>query len=114
VTLEDLAARHSRLCWDLSKNEAIAPKFSRDLLRMLEIIPASEIESIWHEHRKCDSPLSYTETIGKIRNLIQSNAHLLVDSNYNTDPTFVCPRCSSNSSFQLASPSQIIPILGYC
>lgn len=114
VAFEDLVARHARLCCSLLRGHTIAPKYARDLVRMLEFAEPPIIESIWPEHRKPDDPESFSEVVGRLRETIVSRPDLLVPSNYSTDVAAHCPRCESTKAFRLADAEQVFAILGYC
>ncbi|HEY4741511.1 MAG TPA: hypothetical protein VIH76_13025 [Candidatus Acidoferrales bacterium] len=119
VSLQDLVARHARLNWDLMEGKLIAPKYARDFLRLLGLVQTAgiqiaEMESIWREHRKSQSPESFTETALELRGIIASRPELLVPPVYSTNLDEVCKRCHAVESFPLASASQIFSILGYC
>ena len=42
VSLEDMIARHARLSWDLLEGNCVAPKFARDFLRMIDLVPPTQ------------------------------------------------------------------------
>lgn len=114
VAFEDLVARHARLCCSLLRGHTIAPKYARDLLRMLEFAELPIIESIWSEHRKSKDPETFSEVVGLLREAIVSRPDLLVPLNYSTDAAAVCPRCESTTAFRLAGAEQVLALLGYC
>jgi hypothetical protein len=114
VAFEDLVARHARLCCGLLRGEALAPKFARDFLRMVEVAPPASIESVWREHRKAGDPSSFAEAAGLLRMAIATRSDLLVQPVYSTDVDEVCVRCESTPSFPLADARHVFALLGYC
>jgi hypothetical protein len=114
VAFEDLVARHARLCCDLLRGQSLAPKFARDLLRMLDFAKPDHIENVWREHRKIDHPPSFSEAANLLREAIAAHAELLVPTVYSTDVDEVCLRCQSTVAFRLADPGQVFAVLGYC
>jgi hypothetical protein len=114
VAFEDLVARHARLCCGLLRGEALAPKFARDFLRMVDVAPSASIESVWREHRKAGDPERFAEAVGLLRTAIATRSDLLVQPVYSTDVDEVCPRCESTASFPLADARHVFALLGYC
>jgi hypothetical protein len=114
VAFEDLVARHARLCCGLLRGEALAPKFARDFLRMVDVAPSASIESVWREHRKAGDPESFAEAAGLLRTAIATRGDLLVQPVYSTDVDKVCARCESTPSFPLADARHVFALLGYC
>jgi len=114
VAFEDLVARHARLCCSLLRGHTTAPKYARDLLRMLEFAAVPRIEPIWREHRKSHDPTRFREVVGLLRETIASRPDLLVTPVYSTDVAAVCPRCEGTAAFRLADAEQVVALLGYC
>jgi hypothetical protein len=114
VSLQDLVARHARLNWDLVEGRPVAPKYARDFLRLIELVSTDEVERIWQEHRKGQSPESFAETALQLRRTIASQSDLLIPPTYSTKVDEVCPRCQGGGAFPLCDPRQILSILGYC
>jgi hypothetical protein len=114
VSLEDLIARHARLNWDLLEGDCMAPKFARDLLRMIDLVALDALETIWQEHRKPQQPKSISQTIMQLHKAIATRTDLLVSPTYSTDVREVCSRCEKVDDFPLTDPSRILAILGYC
>lgn len=114
VSLQDLVARHARLNWDLMEAKPIAPKYTRDFLRLTEFVTTDEVESIWQEHRKPQTPESFAETLVQLHRVIASRQDLLVPPRYSTDVDEVCRRCQATEGFPLTDPRRILSILGYC
>ena len=114
VAFEDLVARHAQLCCSMLRGHCTAPKYARDLLRMVEVAEPPNIQSIWSEHRKPNDPESFSEVLGLLREIIVSRPDLLVPPNYSTDVAAVCPRCEGTAAFRLADPQQVFALLGYC
>jgi hypothetical protein len=114
VSLEDMVARHARLNWDLMEDKPIAPKYAQDFLRLLEFVTTEEVEPIWREHRKPQSPESFAETVRQLRRVIASRSDLLIPPTYSTNVDAVCHRCKGTGAFPLADARQVFSILGYC
>lgn len=114
VSLQDLAARHARLNWDLAENRAVAAKFARDFLRMLAAVRTDGLQEVWLEHRKPEMPESFEVASARLCEIIPSRPELLVDPAYSTNVHDVCERCRDLSAFPLADAGQILAILGYC
>jgi hypothetical protein len=114
VAFEDLAARHARLCCSLLRGDALAPKYARDFLRMVDCIEAGRVEQVWLEHRRHDDPTTFGEAVVVLRKAIAERTDLLVAARYSTDVDEVCPRCESTEAFRLATGSRVLALLGYC
>jgi hypothetical protein len=114
VSLQDLVARHARLSWDVMEGRPVAPKYARDFLRLIELVTTDDIERIWQEHRKGQSPESFAEPALQLRRTIASRSELLIAPAYSTNVHEVCPRCQATGGFRLCDPCQILYILGYC
>jgi hypothetical protein len=114
IALEDLTARAARLSWHLAEGAVVAPKFARDLLRLLEVVSTNEVELAWQEHRRPGNPASFAEAAKEIRRLIETSAELLISPVYSTDATAICERCRDTAALPLADASRILAILGYC
>ncbi len=114
VAFDDLVARHTRLCCDLLRGQKVSPKYSRDLLRMLEFANYDKVEIIWQEHRKPDDPKTLRDAADLVRKAIMQRNELLVPPVYSKDVNEVCPRCEGTTAFPLGSAAQIFAILGYC
>ncbi len=114
ISLHDLTARAARLSWDLSENLAIAQKYARDFLRLLEIVKTDEVEAAWKEHRKPHAPENFADVAIELRRLIESRPDLLVTPTYSLDVNAVCERCEDTAALRLADPERILSLLGYC
>ena len=114
VSLQDLIARHARLNWNLMEGKPVAPKYARDFLRIVNLVPTGEIEGIWQEHRKPECPESFAGAVFQLRRVIASRPELLISPTYSTDVEKVCPRCRDVEAFPLADPRRILAVLGYC
>ncbi len=114
ISVEDLTARGARLCWDLAGNACVAPKYTRDFLRLLEVVKTRDVEAVWQEHRKSQSPESFSDAAEQIRRLITARPELIVSPVYCTDVTARCERCRDTPTLALADPNQILALLGYC
>ena len=117
VAFEDLVARHARLCWDLVEGKPVAPKFARDLERMVQALSPAGLEGvamIWQEHRKPHMPPSFEFVLERLRTAIRRRPKLLVDPVYSTDVHALCGRCHAVAAFPLADAGEVKSILGYC
>jgi hypothetical protein len=114
VALEDLAARHARLCWDLVDGKCVAPKFARDFLRMVELVRLDRMESIWREHRKAWFAATFGEAVAEIRRAIELWAEFLMTPAYSTDAGQACERCEGRGEFVPARATEMLARLGYC
>ena len=114
VSLRDILARHARLNWDLVEGKRVAPKYARDFLRLVEFVATKEMEEIWQEHRKPQSPESFAASAGELRRVIRLRSDLLVSPTYSTDADQVCPRCHETDALRLADAREIMLHLGYC
>jgi hypothetical protein len=114
VSLEDMVARHARLCWDLVGGVRVAPKFARDFLRLVEFVVPAKMEAIWQEHRKPGSAESFAVAVEALRRTIAVRTDLLVAPVYSTDVDAVCSRCHETEAFPLADAREVMAILGYC
>jgi hypothetical protein len=114
ISLEDLTARAARLCWDLAGNGFVAPKYTRDFLRLLDLVKTHDVEPVWQEHRKPHSPESFSVAAEEIRRLITARPELIISPVYCTDVAARCERCRETPALPLADPSRVLAILGYC
>ncbi len=114
VAIEDLVARHARLCCALLCGERLAPKFARDFLRLAAVIKPDRVEPVWREHRKFDDPTTFVNTLALVREALATRTDLLVQPVYSTDVNEACNRCEGTAAFALADPSQVLALLGYC
>jgi hypothetical protein len=114
VSIEDLVARHARLCCALLRGERLMPKFARDFLRLAAVIKPERIEPVWREHRKLDDPTTFLNTLALVREAVATRTDLLVQPVYSTDVNEACNRCEGTAAFALADPSQVLALLGYC
>lgn len=117
LRLEDLVARHARLCWDWVEGKTMAPKYARDFLRMLDVAAVelqAGLEAVWQEHRKRGFPATFVETAHEVRRAIVNRRASLVDPVYSTDVNEVCARCQAAAAFPLAPPQEMLARLGYC
>lgn len=102
ASLRDLIARHARLNWDLVTGHPVAPKFARDFLRIVDLLPAGAVQDTWLEHRKPSSPSSFVEVSTRLKETIENNPDLLIPTSYSADVHEICPRCHARDMFQLA------------
>jgi len=114
VAFDDLVARHTRLCCDLSRGQKVAPKYARDLLRMLDFANHRRIENVWQEHRKPNDPNSFRDAAAAVRKAIMARNDLLTPPVYSTDVDEVCPRCDCTTAFPLGDATRVLGLLGYC
>jgi hypothetical protein len=96
------------------EGKPVAPKYAGDFLRLLELARTDEIESVWPEHRKPQSPESFAEAAQQLRRVIAARSELLIPPSYSTAVDEICPRCRHTSEFPLADARRILSILGYC
>jgi hypothetical protein len=80
VAVEDLAARHARLCRDLVEGKRVAPKYARDFPRLLGAVDNGEVGKVWQEHRKPRFAENFADAAGEIRWAIKRRPELLVSS----------------------------------
>lgn len=113
ASLQDLAARHARLCWDLIDGKQVHPKYVQDFLRLIDVAFVEDIEDVWREHRKPYYPENFSEAVSALRQVIASRSDLMVAWDYSTNVHEVCLRCRETKSFPLAHGTQIYSILGY-
>jgi len=78
------------------------------------LIEPEQIESVWPEHRKPKHPEMYADAASLITNLVVAHPELPVSPTYSQNVEELCPRCVSTSSFNLAPPSLMLSLLGYC
>jgi hypothetical protein len=114
VSKNDLTARAARLSWNLCEGQAVAPKYVRDFLRLLELSTTEEIESVWQDHRQFHRPESFATVAAEIRRALAARPELLVSPAYSTDPNAVCERCVATPALPLVDAHRILAILGYC
>jgi hypothetical protein len=114
VSLEDLAARTARLCLDLADGTPTPSMHIRDFLRLLPLVHASQVERVWHEHRKPNHPLSFQAAARLLAELISSRTNLQINPRYSRDAGETCERCNSSQVFPLADRERILSLLGYC
>jgi hypothetical protein len=114
TSVEDLTARHARLCWDLIDGHPLAPKHARDFLRLLALVTPDAIEPVWQEHRKPAFAPTFVEAAQEIRRAIERRSGLLIPPVYSTDIHAACERCHATPAFPLAPAQQILSHLGYC
>jgi hypothetical protein len=114
ISLRDLTARAARLCWDLSGNALVSPKYVKDFLRLLELVETHSVEAVWQEHRKPHSLESFAETARELHRLVASRSDLLIVPTYSTDVNASCERCRDTAALRLANPGRILSLLGYC
>ncbi len=113
ASLQDLAARHARLCWDLVEGKRVHPKYVRDFLRLMETVTVEEIEDLWEEHPKSHYPESFSEAVLELQRVIASRPALQVAWDYSANANEVCLRCQETKTLRLATGTRIYSILGY-
>jgi hypothetical protein len=114
ISLEDLTARAARLCWNLAAGVSVAPKYTADFLRLLEIASTYQVEAVWQEHRKPDSPERFQDAANEIRRLVSTRPDLLVNPAYLTDVSVICERCRGGAALPLVDAGRMLELLGYC
>ncbi len=117
VSVEDLLARHARLCCDLLSGQPLAPKFARDFLRLLDVVTATDaatsrhdptlasLDPTWQEHRKPSHPIAFSDAASLLRRAIRERTDLLIPPIYSTDVSEICPRCHPSPGLVIA-PAQ--------
>jgi hypothetical protein len=113
ASLQDLAANHARLCWDLMGGKQVHPKYVQDFLRLIDVAVVEDIEDVWREHRKPYFPENFSEAVSTLKQVIASRSDLMVAWDYTTNVNEVCLRCRETKTFPLANGRQIYSILGY-
>jgi len=114
ISLEDLAARTARLCFDLAFGEPVPAKHARDFLRLLPHAKADRMQSVWIEHRKPNHPELFSKAASQLADLIALRPELQIEPVYSQDLHATCSRCRSSRGFVLAEARQIRSLLGYC
>jgi hypothetical protein len=114
ISIEDVLGRTARLLLDLAAGVQVPAKHAADFLRLASLIPSSEVEVAWQDHRKPDHPLTFREANTLVRGLIATHRHLLVAAQYSKDVTQTCSRCIPSATFPLAEPQLVLSLLGYC
>lgn len=114
ISVEDVLAHEARLLMDLDANMPVPAKHAADYLRLAELTGSSDIESAWQDHRKPTHPMTFSETDTLLRGLIATRRKLLISPDYSKDAEEMCRRCVPTPPFQLADPSVVLSLLGYC
>jgi hypothetical protein len=114
VSREDLAARLARSLMALERNEPVAQKFATGFQTLVDSIERSRIEAVWSDYRADDDPETFDEACNRIAVAIAIHEDLLVEPQYSTDAGIVCLRCDASAGFPVASPREILGLLGYC
>jgi hypothetical protein len=114
VSLLDMVARHARLCWDMTDEQEVAPKFARDYLRMVALVERKEVQEVWREHRKPPMPVIFADADARLRELIVTRGDLQVAPKYSTNVDELCNRCKDDAEFPRANAEDMLAILGYC
>jgi len=109
-----LVARMARLSLDVAEGVPTPSKHVNDFLRLNALIEPEQIQSAWAEHRKPKHPERYADAANLLENLVVAHPELLVSPTYSRNVEELCPRCVSTSSFNLAPPSLMLSLLGYC
>jgi hypothetical protein len=114
ISLADLTARAARLSWDLTAGIPVAPKYTTDFLRLLDIVSTDQVQAAWEEHRKPHSSERFQDAVNEIRRLICTRPDLLVSPAYLTDISVICERCRSSAALPLVDAGRMLELLGYC
>jgi hypothetical protein len=114
ISVEDVLARTARLLLDLRAGVQVPAKHASDFLRLANLMPSSEVEVAWQDHRKPDHPGTFYEANALVRSLIATHRHLLIVPQYSKDVTQTCSRCKPSETFPLAEPQLVLSLLGYC
>ena len=114
VSLEDLLARTTRILMATARAVPVASKHATDFLRLREMAKPGQVEIAWPDHRGPGDPSSFEEAASVVCDSIATRKHLLIDARLSQDPAELCDRCVQTGRFQLADPSLVLSILGYC
>jgi hypothetical protein len=114
VSQEDLAARLARSLMALERGKPVPQKFATDFRTLVDAIERSQIEAAWGDHRADDDPETFDEACNRIAMVLAVSDDLLVEPQYSTDVDVLCSRCDASSGFSIASPREILGLLGYC
>jgi hypothetical protein len=114
VSIEDLVARTARLMMDLAEGVPVSAKHANDYGRLVELVDPSQVEDAWLDHRRATHPSTFREANTLIKALIAARRDLLITSDYSKDAAQICPRCVPHDHFQLADPTVVFSLLGYC
>ena len=114
ISGEDTLARTARLLLDLRGGVPVAAKHANDYLRLEKLAHPSSVEAAWQDHRKNDHPTTFPGARTLVQGLIATHRDLLINIEYSTENTQVCPRCVATNEFPLADPHLVLSILGYC
>jgi len=114
VSLEDLVARGARVVLSLAEGIPVPSKHARDYLFAAGLADQRRVETAWQDHRKPEHPMTFREADALLRDLVRTQAHLLITPSYSKDPGEVCPRCAPTGALQLADPRLVLSLLGYC
>ena len=114
ISAEDVLARTARLLLDLRGGFPVAAKHGNDYLRLEKLIPTSDLEAAWHDHRKPTHPVTFREANALVRGLLAAQQNLLITPHYSKDAEQICSRCVAKPAFPLADPHLVLSLLGYC
>jgi len=114
ISVEDLLAHEARLLLDLDARAPVAAKHANDYVRLAELVESSNMKIAWQDHRKPTHPLTFGETDTLIKRLITTRRDLLISPDYSKDAAEICRRCVPTPPFQLADPTVVLSLLGYC
>ena len=114
ISAEDVLARTATLLLDLHGGVSVAAKHAIDYLRLEKLIPTSDLEAAWHDHRKPNHPVTFREVNTLVRGLIATHQNLPITPDYSKDGKQICSRCVPRPAFPLADPHLVLSLLGYC
>jgi hypothetical protein len=114
ISVEDVVAHEARLLLDLDASVPVPAMHADDYLRLAELVKSSNMETAWQDHRKPTHPMTFGETNTLLKELIATRGNLLISPEYSKDTAQICSRCVRTSPFQLADPSVVLSLLGYC
>jgi len=114
ISPEDALARAARLLLDTGERVPVPSKHADDYLRLSELVPASDVETAWRDHRRPTHPVTFRQTKTMLENLVPIHGELLTTPEYSKDTAEVCPRCVPTAPFQLADANVVLSLLGYC
>jgi len=114
VSPEDLAARLAQSLLALGRGEGVPRKFADDFRSIVDRLDPARAEITWRDHRADDAPESFDEACNQIAMLLALHDDLLIEQSFSKNPEATCGRCDAHREFPIASPHEILGILGYC
>jgi hypothetical protein len=111
---EDLATRLGHSLMALERKEPVPQKFASDFRTLVDAVDRSRIDAAWSDHRVDGDPETFDEACNRIAMALALHADLLVEPQHSTDVDALCSRCDASVGFSIASPREILGLLGYC